>query len=309
MAGSAERGYLQRIPPPPKNPRIQPTHRIEMGERNFLAAFLIAGAVAVGFGLWAMQLLKQKNLVGNELLKARTELEQVRRESDEKLEALEAAHDEELVAVEDGFQRKIDELKARQSERISNAYAQFNDLVGESNEALAYIGEIEAKLRMGQEATEVELEKLGAIASALAVLGDQYRKPMAEFQALGDYFAERAAAQPDAPDKRLGFLKRIFSRNFREQERTYREDLAKQQAYQDVLAQFTEAYQKAQAKINAIGVDLTKQAAQVYALIDEKSVALKDLESFFKTSREALDIHQQMLEFEPEVPEPAFPEP
>lgn len=293
---------------PPRSPADRDNRSI-MGERNFLAAFLIAGAVAVGFALWAVQLLKQKNLVGNELLKARTELEQVRRDGSEQIEALEAAHREELVAAEDRFQERIDELKARQAQRISEAYAQFNSLVGESNDAVAYIGEIEAKLRMGQEADSAEIEKLGAIASALAVLGEQYRKPLAEFQALGNYFAERAAAEPDAPDTRLGFFKRIFSRNFREQERAYREDLVKQQAYQEVLAQFNEAYRKAQTKLDALGDDLARQAARVYALVDEKEVAYDDLEEFFQTSRRALDIHQQMLEFEPEVPEPEFPNP
>ncbi len=283
------------------------------GDRSFFAPFALFGALTVGLGLWSFQLLKQKNATEAAWKQAEIQLALAKQESEGKeaeIVALQSQHSQELAAAQDGFALQIDELKARQAQRLAEAYAQFNTIVGEENDqALAYIGKLENQLRAGEEVSDAELEKLAAIGSGLNVLQQQYQRPMGEFKALESYLAEKATAQPDAPDMRFSALKRIFSRKFREEAKAYQQDVGRQQAYQEIYAQYTQAYDRAQAGMNALGSELQSQTARLYDLIGQKKATIQDLDAFFSTSRRALGIHQELLEFNPEVEVPSTPEP
>jgi hypothetical protein len=280
-----------------------------MPERSFFGAFALAGAVAIAVALWAFQLLKEKNTSAAELLKAQNDLAQATVRHEEALATLQREHEADAVSTEERWQARLDDLQARQTQRLRDTYAQFNQLIGEGNQALSYINELESKLREGGEATDAELERLAAIGAALSILAQQYQRPMNEFAQLGNYFAERAAASPDAPDARLGFIKRIFSRTYRDEQRAYAEDVARQQAYQEAHARFSEAYATVQARMASISSDLQRQADAVLNLADAKKATLTDLEEFFRVSGRTLDLHREMLKFEPEIelPEEAAP--
>ena len=55
------------------------------------------------------------------------------------------------------------------------------------------------------------------------------------------------------------------------------------------------------AELEGLDTDLQRQADAVLNLVDAKKASLVDLEEFFRTSRQTLDLHREMLEFEPEI--------
>ncbi|MDG2122389.1 MAG: hypothetical protein P8J87_01745, partial [Verrucomicrobiales bacterium] len=203
--------------------------------------------------------------------------------------------------LDDQWQARLDGLKVRQADRLRQAYAQFNELVGEGNAALGYIGDLEQKLRGGAEATDVELEQLAAMASGLSVLASQYQRPIGEFSQLGVYLTQRANNTPDAPKSRVSFVKRIFSSSFREQEKEYLKDVGRQQAFQEAQAKFTTVYKKTQQEMARNTTQLQAQADALYALAENKKASLDDLKEFFDTSRRTLHYHQQILDYVPEI--------
>jgi len=107
----------------------------------------------------------------------------------------------------------------------------------------------------------------------------------------------------EAPNKRFSSLKRIFSQNFRQQEKEYHQDIGKRKAYKKAYQQFNTAYTRAQSQMESIGANLSSQAKKIYSIIDNRKEETKtryeDLEEFFKTSKRTLKIHDTMLKFEP----------
>ncbi|CAN5287214.1 hypothetical protein BH23VER1_BH23VER1_37670 [soil metagenome] len=283
------------------------------GDRSFFAPFAVFGALAVGLALWSFQLLKEKNATAAALKQAENQLALTQQTADEKeaeIVDLQARHTEDLNAAEARLLEQIDTLKARQSQRLADAYSQFNTIIGEDNDqAATYIARLESRLRDGQEVTDAELEKLAAIGSGLNVLQHQYQRPMGEFKALESYLAGKASAQPDAPDMRFAALKRVFSKRFRDEVKGYQQNVGRLQAYQDAYTQYSQAYDRAQAGMHALGSELQKQTARLYDLIGTKKASIDDLEGFFSTTRKTIGIHRDLLEFDPVVEEPTIPDP
>lgn len=278
-------------------------------ERSYLGAFIVTGAAAAGIAVWAFQLVKQRNALDHDLRQAENTIARNAADHEQQVAQIVNRHDQEMATLEATWQAKVDELRARQTRRLNDAYEQFSALVGEGEGALKYLAQLESRLRQGQEVSDEELESLAAIGAGLSILQTRYRKPMSEFRELGEYLESRAASDVQAPDTRFSALKRIFSRSFREQEREYQLDLAKQQAFQEAFDQFNKAYASAQSQMDGLGADLAQLTDQLYALIDTKGASYQDLERFFETSRKTIDIHREMLEFEPEVVPPAGTEP
>ena len=272
-----------------------------MPERSFFGAFAFTGAIAVAVALWTASVYKEKNATAARLLEAQGKLTNLAAQHETQLADLKKEHDQQILDLDDQWQARLDGLKIRQADRLREAYAQFNELVGESNYALNYIGELEQKLRGGAEATDVELEQLAAMASGLSVLASQYQRPMAEFSQLGVYLTQRATNTPNAPKSRISFVKRIFSSSFREQEKEYLRDVGRQQAFQEAQAKFTTVYKKTQQEMARSTTQLQAQADKLYALAETKKASLDDLKEFFDTSRRTLHHHQQILDYVPEI--------
>ena len=281
------------------------------GARAFLiTALVLSLGAAGGLGYWASTLLKERNAREAELLEARNLSTKAETTHADAIAALEGRHADTIAAINADFDVRIDALEKRQTQRLDQAYKQFNTLVGESDEALVYIASLEKRVRENQLDAAVEAEKLGSLAAALSLIADSYSEPMAEFAAVAESFAKQAnTGTAEKPDPKLRGLKRLFSRNYREGEKAYRDDQVRRRSFQQAHAQIKSAYNRAQKRMAGQAERLREQSKAIYAMADKESLTEKDLEEFFKTSRKVLSVHQQMLDFEPELPAPGGAKP
>ena len=271
-----------------------------------VTALILSLGAAGGLGYWASELLKERNAREAELIEAQNQSAEAETAHADAIAAMEGRHEEAIAAINADFDTRIDTLERRQSQRLDQAYEQFNTLVGESGEALNYIASLEKRVRESQLDAGIEAERLGSLAAALSLVADSYSEPMAEFAAVAESFAQQANTGNAAkPDPKLRGLKRLFSRNYRAGEQAYRDDQVRRRVFQQAHTQMKNAYARAQKRMAGQAERLRAQSKAIYAMADKQSLTEKDLEEFFNTSRKVLSTHQQMLDFEPVIPAPA----
>lgn len=255
----------------------------------------------------------------SDLQAARTELEHIKSEHEEALKAKEsefqrtldaqaAQHQKMITALNDEHEKKIDDLRKGERQRLATAAKEFENIFEGNKTTIQYIDLLEDKVKAGQALSKAEVEKLAIITTGLGYLKKQYQKPMQEFQELVNYFESQANKQLEKP--KGGFFKRLFSKEFREQEKEYLRQEGAKDAFEQAQGKFTTAYSSAQKVMAGVNLDADAQIQKLHAYIDDKrQMNNEDLTSFFDKARKALRTHQDVLDFEPEAPPLPTPKP
>lgn len=218
------------------------------------------------------------------------------------LQDQQARHDKDIAALNEKHEKDLDTLRRTERQRMAQAFTQFSDILDGNKKTLEYINLLEDKVKSGQNVSANEAQKLATIASALGYLQKQYQKPFREFAELEAYLSKRAGANIDTPNMRFAFFKRLFSSEFREQEREFYRTEGERRGFQEASDKFSEAYSSAQKQMAAVNVDFEKSIMKLNDLVTEKKT--EDLTEFFNQARKALTTHQKLLDFEPEVTKP-----
>ncbi len=199
-------------------------------------------------------------------------------------------------------------LKEQHKEQLQRTYGQMNEILYDSRATLAYIGDIEGRLRNNQNLATEEAAALTNIAHGVTFLYEQYKKPMAEFRELDRYFAQQLASIPETskvnPKETTPVLKRIFkNRQFKEQQATYNRDQGKIEVLKNAQAEVKAAYARAQAEMKKLDLRKTEYLRQLYDIVDSNQVAAEEVQAFFDQSKEILKIHDRIMKIEaPTVP-------
>ncbi len=224
------------------------------------------------------------------------------------LDAQAAQHQKMITAINDEHEKKIDELRKGERKRLATAAKEFENIFEGNKTTLQYIDLLEDKVKAGQTLSKAEVEKLTVITTGLGYLKKQYQKPMQEFQELANYFEAQAGKQLEKP--KGGFFKRLFSKEFREQEKEYLRQEGAKDAFEKAQGKFTTVYAGAQRSMAGVNLDADAQIQKLHAYIDDKQqMNREDLTSFFDKARKALRTHQDVLDFEPESPPLPAPKP
>jgi hypothetical protein len=218
------------------------------------------------------------------------------------LKEQQAQHDEDIAALSEKHEKQLQDLRNGERQRVAQAFTQFSDILDGNKKTLDYINALEEKVKAGQAVSANEAQKLATIATALGYLQKQYEKPFREFAELEAYLAKRAGANIDTPNMRFAFFKRIFSGEFREQEREFYRTEGERRGFQDASDRFAQAYAAAQKQMAGVNMNFQKSLGDLNKLVAEKKT--EDLSSFFQHARKALNTHQKLLEFEPEEQKP-----
>lgn len=254
-----------------------------------------------------------------DLQAVRTELEQFKSEHANALKAKEsefqrtldaqaAQHQKMITALNDEHEKKIDDLRKGERQRLATAAKEFENIFEGNKMTMQYINLLEDKVKAGQTLSKAEVEKLTIITTGLGYLKKQYQKPMQEFQELAAYFEAQASKQIEKP--KGGFFKRIFSKEFREQEKEYARQEGAKEAFEQAQGKFTTAYSSAQKAMASVNLDADAQIQKLNAYIDDKQqMNAEDLSSFFDKARKALRTHQDVLDFEPDAAPLPTPKP
>lgn len=266
---------------------------------------LILVFLALGYGSWHFHSDAGRLRQEMDQLKASHELalQAKDEEMQRALSSQNAQHQKALQALNDEHDKKLGELRTEQRQQMAKAYKEFENIFTGNKQTLDYITALESKIKSGQTLSKIELEKMTVIASGVGFLQKQYQKPLQEFTALQDYFEEVAKRPNDKPASRFGFFKRIFSKNFREAEKEYLREEGARRAFEEAQVKFDAVYASAQRSMRAVNLDTNALLRKLDDLIQGKQDAnAEDLSSYFNKAREALRTHQDILDFDPEVP-------
>ena len=210
-------------------------------------------------------------------------------------------HQKALQATISEYDQKLSELRLDQRKQIASAYKEFENIFAGNKKTLEYINLLESKVKGGQAISKIEVEKLIVITSGISFLQKQYQKPLQEFTALQDYFDSAAKRPNNKPKSNFGFFKRLFSKDFREAEKEFYREEGARQAFAEAEGKFGSVYAAAQRSMRNVNVDAESQLKKLDALIQDKQTTnAENLSSFFDQARQALQTHQNVLDFEPE---------
>ncbi len=219
------------------------------------------------------------------------------------LSSLLADKQAETERITEEWSKQVETLKKEHSEQLQRTYSQMNEIVYDSRSTLAYIGDIETRLRAGQKIDKDEAAKLSGVVNGLAFLHQQYSKPLNEFRELDRFFAKQLSTLPaDAVDpiETTPLGKRIFkNKEFKEERADYFENQGRRSALVEAQTVVATAYAAAQRQMSSISLDMNQHLAQLEQVIASNETSGAEVDAFFEKSKEILKIHDRIMNIEP----------
>ena len=227
------------------------------------------------------------------------------------LSSLLADKQAEAERVAEEWSTQVETLKKQHAEQLQRTYGQMNEIVYDSRKTLAYIGDIEARLRSGQTIDQDEAAKLSGVINGLAFLHQQYGKPLNEFRELDRYFSRQLSALPENavdPRETAPLGRRIFkNKEFKEDRAQYFEKQGRRSAIVEAKTAVATAYASAQRQMADISLDMNQYLAQLQRVVDSNNTSAAEVDEFFEKSKEILKIHDKIMNIEPPTAEPVQP--
>lgn len=227
------------------------------------------------------------------------------------LSSLLADKQAETERVVEEWSTQVDTLKKQHAEQLQRTYGQMNEIVYDSRKTLAYIGDIEGRLRSGQKIDQDEAAKLSGVINGLAFLHQQYGKPLNEFRELDRYFSSQLSSLPENavdPMETAPLGRRIFkNKEFKEDRAQYFEKQGRRSAIVDAKSAVANAYASAQRQMADISLDMNQYLAQLQRIVDSNNASSAEVDEFFEKSKEILKIHDKIMTIEPPATESIQP--
>ena len=219
------------------------------------------------------------------------------------LSSLLADKQAEMERLREEWISQVETLKDQHQEQLQRTYAQMNEIVYDSRKTLSYIGDIETRLRDGQNLDTKEAAELQSVINGLVFLHEQYKKPLNEFRELNRYFNQQLAqiqAGEADPIETTPLGKRIFqNKKFKEERNQYFENQGRLSALTEARNRVATAYSNAQRQMAGVSLDINQYLAQLESVVDSNERSAEDVTAFFEKSKEILKIHDKILSIEP----------
>jgi len=219
------------------------------------------------------------------------------------LSSLLADKQAETERIVEEWSTQVETLKKQHAEQLQRTYGQMNEIVYDSRKTLAYIGDIETRLRSGQKIDQDEAAKLSGVINGLAFLHQQYGKPLNEFRELDRYFSRQLSSLPENavdPLESTPLGQRIFkNKEFKEERAEYFEKQGRRSAIVEAKSAVASAYASAQRQMADISLDINQYLAQLQQIVDSNNANAAEVDTFFATSKEILKIHDKIMSIEP----------
>ncbi len=272
-----------------------------------ILTILLLGAIGGGIylgKLWSDE--QSKTLTLEQQVKTFSELASAAESKNAELSSLLADKQAEIERITQEWTAQVETLQKEHSEQLQRTYAQMNEIVYDSKSTLAYIGEIETRLRSGEKIAREEAAKLTGVINGLGFLHQQYSKPLNEFRELDRYFANQLSAIPaDQPDPRetASLGKRLFkNKEFKEERDAFVENQGRRSALIEAKTTVARAYSSAQQQMAKISLDMNQYLIQLQKIVESNEASAEEVNQFFETSKEILKIHDKIMNIEPTAP-------
>jgi hypothetical protein len=220
---------------------------------------------------------------------------------------LETNFADEMRQVNEEWTARLAEIETSHQRRIAGIYDQVNKIMYEGDETIKYIDTLETKLRGGQTLAREEIETLQMIGAGLGYLHEQYEKPIGEFRELEQFLSSKLDVPPLPPKEKNKFLARIFSKKFREEEKSYYQDVGRWEAFESARNEVTYAYGRAQQQMAQVKLNTDKYLGDLQNLMNAKELSAQELDDFFASSRKVLNIHQEIMKLQEDQTPPSTP--
>lgn len=219
------------------------------------------------------------------------------------LSSLLADKQAETERMREEWSTQVETLKDQHKDQLQRTYAQMNEIVYDSRKTLEYIGEIETRLRDGQNLDDAEASRLQSVVNGLVFLHEQYKKPLNEFRELDRYFTQQLASLPaDAVDpiETTPLGKRIFqNKKFKEERAEFFQNEGRRSALSEARGRVSAAYASAQQQMASVSLDINTYLADLEGIIESNQKSSEDVSAFFEKSKEILKIHDKIMSLEP----------
>lgn len=219
------------------------------------------------------------------------------------LSSLLADKQAETERIREEWAAQVETLKTQHTEQLQRTYAQMNEIVYDSRKTLSYIGDIETRLRDGQNLDSKEAAELQSVVNGLVFLHEQYKKPLNEFRELDRYFSRQLAGIPAGqadPIETTPLGKRIFqNKKFKEERNQYFENQGRVSALTEARSRVAAAYSSAQRQMAGVSLDINQYLAQLESLIESNERSAEEVAAFFEKSKEILKIHDKIMSIDP----------
>lgn len=263
---------------------------------------LATGGATIFLGkLWSDE--QSKTLAMEEQVKSITQRASDFESKNAELSSLLADKQAETERITQEWTQQVETLKKEHSEQLQRTYAQMNEIVYDSRSTLAYIGDIENRLRSGQKIDRDEAAKLTGVINGLAFLHQQYGKPLTEFRELDRYFTRQLSALPaDQPDPRetASLGRKLFKgKELKEERDAYLQNQGRRTALVEAKNSVNAAYANAQRQMAKISLDANQYLSQLQKIVDSNEGSAAEVDEFFEKSKEILKIHDKIMSIEP----------
>jgi uncharacterized protein YukE len=263
---------------------------------------LASGATSVFLGkLWSSE--QSKVLTFEQQVKDLSARISEAENKNAELSSLLADKQAETERLVEEWSAQVETLKQQHVEQLGRTYGQMNEIIYDSRKTLAYIGDIEKRLRSGQKIDQNEAASLTGVINGLAFLHQQYGKPLNEFRELDRYFTRQLSALPeDAVDplETTPLGKRIFkNKEFKEERADFFEKQGRRSAIVEAKSAVATAYESAQRQMADISLDINQYLAKLQQIVDSNNASAAEVDDFFAKSKEILKIHDKIMSIEP----------
>lgn len=268
-----------------------------------LTILLLAAGGAAGFlgKLWSDE--QSKVLTLDEQIKDISRRVSQTENKNAELSSLLADKQAETERIVEEWSTQVEALKKQHAEQLQRTYGQMNEIVYDSRKTLAYIGDIETRMRSGQQIDQDEAAKLSGVINGLAFLHQQYAKPLNEFRELDRYFSRQLSSLPANavdPLEAAPLGKRLFkNKELKEERAEYFQKQGRRSAIVEAKTAVANAYASAQRQMADISLDLNKYLVQLQKIVDSNNASAAEVEEFFEKSKEILKIHDKIMNIEP----------
>lgn len=235
------------------------------------------------------------------------------KESD--MAALIADQEAEKKRIEKEWTERFETAQAANQAQLEKTYSTISAIVNESGGTMQQMKLLEQKVKDGKQLQQQEIAQMKALANGLAYLHKQYEKPISEFRELDEYLTAQMQMDRVPPAERGALLKRIFSKEYRDDHReqvaAYYKDQGRLDALEDTQVRVSAAYQNAQSAMGQIRLNTDKYLQDLNRIVDTKEANVDAVDSFFEVSQKILQVHQNMMNLEVpvQVEEPNPPRP
>ncbi len=179
--------------------------------------------------------------------------------------------------------------------RLKENYEQLSNVIHDSSAINASLDVLKKTIVNTNNASSADVQKIEDVLLGLSYLIGQYEKPLYNFKEIEHYIVRKLNIVHLPPNKRLAFLKRIFSKKYRNKLREYYKKEGEHVALVDMRDKIHNAYEKAQTEISANRNGIIDHVKALQIMNRERKYDNQKLIKMIASAQEVLDIHGEFI--------------